>query len=189
MSENYTSKEKRDWKTVRFLFAGRLEEIKGIKYLLNAFKKLSEKYNNCELWVAGDGTMRDYVNNFYYQYDNQVYLYNEKFGKPALALMNTLSAVGLITTIPFDDKIEWTYFFLWHHEGRRARMGASMMGPDYTQWHGNFEVADRFYMEFVPEVKELIEHWKSHGKSSDARALEASLNDILNSELHQWFLG
>jgi len=132
---------------------------------------------------------RKYVESFYYQYDNEVELYNEKFGKPATALIKQMKSAGLLTAANFDEKIEWTYFFLWHHEGRRARMGASMMGPDYTQWHGNFEVADRFYMEFVPEVKELVEHWKSHGKSSAANSLEASLNDILNSELHQWFLG
>jgi hypothetical protein len=28
-----------------------------------------------------------------------------------------------------------------HHEGRRARHGAAMMGADYTQWHGFYEVA------------------------------------------------
>jgi hypothetical protein len=132
---------------------------------------------------------RKYVESFYYQYDNQVDLYNEKFGKPSTALMKQMKSADMLTAMNFDEKIEWTYFYLWHHEGRRARMGASMMGPDYTQWHGNYEVADRFYMEFVPEVKELIEHWKSHGKASEARSVEASLNSILNSEMHQWILG
>ncbi|MFH1445172.1 MAG: glycosyltransferase family 4 protein, partial [Nanoarchaeota archaeon] len=61
---DYSLKEKRDWSTVRFLFAGRLEEIKGLKYLLDSFKKISNTYNNCELWIAGDGTMREYVKNF-----------------------------------------------------------------------------------------------------------------------------
>lgn len=93
---------------------------------------------------------RGYIENFYYQYDNVVNLYNDKFGKPATKLMDMLKSKGLITPANFDDKIEWTFFFLWHHEGRRARMGVAMMGPDYTQWHGNFEVAERFYMEFVP---------------------------------------
>jgi len=41
------------------------------------------------------------------------------------------------------------------HEGRRARHGAAMMGPDYTQWHGFFEIANRFYNEFLPELKHL----------------------------------
>ena len=34
------------------------------------------------------------------------------------------------------EKIEWTYYELWHHQGRRARMGTAMMGPNYMQWHG-----------------------------------------------------
>jgi len=132
---------------------------------------------------------RGYIENFYFQYDNQVELYNDKFGKPSLALMNSLKSNGLLTPANFDEKIEWTYFYLWHHEGRRARMGAAMMGPDYTQWHGNFEVADRFYMELVPEIKELIEEAKKHGKSAQAHEVEQLLDNILNNELHQWFLG
>ena len=27
----------------------------------------------------------------------------------------------------FDERIEWEWYYLWHHEGRRARMGASMI--------------------------------------------------------------
>lgn len=132
---------------------------------------------------------RDYVKNFYTQYDNEVNLYNDKFGKPALALMKTIKAEDLISATPFDEKIEWTYFFLWHHEGRRARMGASMMGPDYTQWHGNFEVADRFYMEMVPEVEDLIDEARKSGKHAQANKVQKLLDDILNSDMHKWFIG
>ena len=104
--------------------------------------------------------------------------------------MKLLKGSGLLTAdVEFDDELEWTYFYLWHHEGRRARMGASMMGPDYTQWHGMYEVADRFYVEFVPQVREVIEHGKAHGKAAAAREAEAMLDEILNSELHKWFLG
>ena len=133
---------------------------------------------------------RQYVQSFYKQYDDVVNLYNDKFGIPATNLMKKLKAVGLITAdIEFDDKIEWTYFYLWHHEGRRARMGASMMGPDFTQWHGMYEVANRFYAELVPEVKELIAHGTAHGKAAEAREVETLLNEILNSDLHKWYLG
>jgi hydroxylamine dehydrogenase len=44
-------------------------------------------------------------------------------------------------------------------------------------------------MEFVPEVKELIEEGKRHGKNAAVTEIEKSLDEILNSELHQWFLG
>ena len=29
-----------------------------------------------------------------------------------------------------------------------------MMGPDYTHWHGMYEVAKHFYDEFLPSVIE-----------------------------------
>ena len=97
----------------------------------------------------------DYVNAFYRQYDDLVILYNEKFAKPGKAIIGALRAQELITPTEFDEKIEWTWFYLWHHEGRRARHGASMMAPDYTHWHGMYEVAERFYMELIPEAREL----------------------------------
>lgn len=40
----------------------------------------------------------------------------------------------------------------WHHEGRRARRGASMMGPSYTHWYGMYKVGKNYYFEFLPEV-------------------------------------
>jgi len=63
----------------------------------------------------------DYVNSFYSQYDDFVVLYNEKFAKPGEAIMKELKTQNLITPTQFDEEIEWTWFYLWHHEGRRAR--------------------------------------------------------------------
>jgi hydroxylamine dehydrogenase len=96
-----------------------------------------------------------WVENFYKQYDLTVDLYNEKFAKPAKALMEKLYADGKLTRTPFDEQIEWTYYEIWHHEGRRARMGTAMMGPDYTQWHGFYEVSKHFYNDFLPEAEQL----------------------------------
>ncbi len=130
-----------------------------------------------------------YVNNFYEQFDSQVHLYNEKYGKPGLALMKVLRKNGLITPMNFDEQIEWDYFYLWHHEGRRTRHGAAMMGPDYTQWHGNYDLAERFYMDIVPEINEIIADAREHGKIDEANEVQAELDKILNSDLHKWFLG
>jgi hypothetical protein len=96
-----------------------------------------------------------WVENFYQQYDLTVDLYNEKFAKPARTIMDKLYADGKLTRTPFDEKIEWTYYELWHHEGRRARMGTAMMGPDYTQWHGFYEVSKHFYNDLLPEAEQL----------------------------------
>ena len=86
----------------------------------------------------------------------------------------------LIDATPFNEKIEWTYFFLWHHEGRRARNGLAMMGPDYVQWHGFYEIADRFYMELVPEAEHLLP-FATDGKNPDIT------KDILGRKEHRWF--
>ena len=96
-----------------------------------------------------------FVDSFYCQYDAAVELYNDKYGRPAKKIMDRLYAEGLLTDEPFDEEIEWVYFELWHHEGRRARHGAAMMGPDYVQWHGFYEVAKHFRNKFLPLAEEL----------------------------------
>jgi hypothetical protein len=128
----------------------------------------------------------DYINAFYQQYDDLVILFNEKFAKPGQAIMAALKENGLITALQFDEEIEWTWYYLWHHEGRRARMGASMMGPDYTHWHGMFEVAERFYEEFIPQARELVRHAAEAGKSAEARAVEVVIDGILSRPEHAW---
>ncbi len=95
------------------------------------------------------------VENFYRQYDDTVNLYNSKYGEPAAAIMKKLTESKAISTTPFDTQIKWDYFELWHHEGRAARMGTAMMGPDFTQWHGFYEVAKDFYTKFLPEAEKL----------------------------------
>jgi hypothetical protein len=128
----------------------------------------------------------DYVNAFYKQYDDLVILYNEKFAKPGQAIMAALREAKLITPADFDEEIEWTWFYLWHHEGRRARMGASMMGPDYTHWHGMYEVAERFYMGLVPQARELAAHAAAEGKTEAAGKVNGVLDEILKRPEHAW---
>lgn len=61
--DDYVQKE-RKWKEVRFLFLGRLEKVKGIDSLLEAFEELSKKCPDAELYIAGSGTMRDRITDF-----------------------------------------------------------------------------------------------------------------------------
>lgn len=129
----------------------------------------------------------DYVAGFYKQYDDFVVNYNEKFAKPGTAIMKALRDNSLITKPEFDETIEWTWFYLWHHEGRRARHGASMMAPDYAHWHGMYEVAERFYQELIPEAREIADQAASHGKQAEADAVRAVITGILNRPEHAWF--
>jgi hypothetical protein len=102
-----------------------------------------------------------YVESFYASLDRSVDLYNVKFAQPAQKIVNALREAGKLTPTPFDEEIEWTFYRLWHHEGRRARMGAAMRGPDFVQWHGFFEVAETFYTRFLPQARDAA---KSDGK-------------------------
>ncbi len=125
-----------------------------------------------------------YVDNFYAQYDSLVTLYNQKFAIPSKAIMDELTAEGLLDPkSPFGEPLQWTFYELWHHEGRRARHGASMMGPDYTHWHGMYEVAKHFYTKFVPEVIELAER---KGRGPEWRA---KIGALLARDEHVWLEG
>ena len=100
--------------------------------------------------------------------------------------MAALEKQGLLTKVQFDEEIEWTWFYLWHHEGRRARHGASMMAPDYAHWHGMFEVAERFYKELIPQAREIARHASESGKSDEANAVIAVIEEILARPEHAW---
>ncbi len=115
-----------------------------------------------------------YVDGFYEQLDAGVELYNEKFAKPAKEIMGKLKEAGKIDPTPFNEKVEWAYWYLWHHEGRRARTGLAMMGPDYVQWHGFYDIAERFYFDLVPEAEHL---------------LPGVTAEIMDRPEHKWFSG
>ncbi len=129
----------------------------------------------------------NYVNAFYTQYDDFVINYNEKFAKPGQQIMGALRKAELITPAEFDEKIEWTWFYLWHHEGRRARHGASMMAPDYAHWHGMFEVAERFYQELIPEAREIAHQAGQVGKGQQGEQVLTVIDEILARPEHQWY--
>jgi hypothetical protein len=140
--------------------------------------------------VCGNCHNKSWIENFYVQYDELIELYNEKFAKPGLALYEL--ARPLLRPVQFSNKTDFTWYEIWHHEGRRARHGVSMMGPDYTHWHGTYEVARNFYSEFIPELEELVakgERSEDPAAQAAAAALEAKLEEVLSSKDHSWFLG
>ncbi len=132
---------------------------------------------------------KNFVDGFYVQYDALIDLYHDKFAKPGLALYN--AAQPLLRKPKFSNKIDFIWFELWHHEGRRARHGASMMGPDYTHWHGTYEIARNFYSEYIPELRELADH-NMHSDNGEKRVaaekLNALIDSTLNSNNHKWYL-
>ena len=131
----------------------------------------------------------NYITAFYQQYDALIDLYHEKFAKPGLELMGL--AKPLLKPAKFSNKIDFIWYEIWHHEGRRARHGASMMGPDYTHWHGTYEVAKHFYSELIPELEELADKGSRSGnaaKKEAAEKLRHKIDETLNSANHQWYV-
>lgn len=150
-------------------------------------------------WKTRRNNMKDVCNschaeswteNWYVQYDGLIELYNEKFGEAGVKLMT--AAAPLIEGPKFSNKIDWVWFEIWHHEGRRARHGASMQGPDYTHWHGTYEVAQHFYTELIPLLEEYVAKGNESGdeaKMAAAANLQKEIDEVLNSDNHKWFLG
>jgi len=66
-------------------------------------------------------------------------------------LMAPLQEQGLLTSEPFDEPIDFTYFDLWHYWGRVAKFGMWMQGPDYSQWHGVYPLLDT-----MSELEEMV---------------------------------
>jgi hydroxylamine dehydrogenase len=86
-----------------------------------------------------------WVDAHFVNLDEVVNNYNDNYFKPIKGLMDSLYKAGLLSNRSyFDEELEWDFYELWHHEGRRARMGAAMMAPDYAWWHGFYELKHRF---------------------------------------------
>ena len=105
----------------------------------------------------------EWVKSHYAQMDGVIKDYNEVYFKPTKAKLDELYAKGLMPKDAFFKAPLWVEFYeLWHHEGRRARMGAAMMAPDYSWWHGFYECKKRF-VKFHEEADHLLkEHKKAY---------------------------
>ncbi len=162
------------------------------KWGLASAKVTSEERQKNMSDVCTSCHQQNVVDNFYIQYEGLIQLYEEKFAIPGENLYKLATAV--LMTNPdyakFAQMIDFTWFEIWHHEGRRARHGASMMAPDYTHWHGTYEIAKHFYGKFIPELREIIEEYKHEPKAKEqVEALKKALDDLYKSPNHQWAVG
>ncbi len=82
---------------------------------------------------------KNFVDNFYADGDKEVLAVNDLV-KQSQAIMKPLYDQNLVSDKAFTEPIQYTEFEVWHHWGRTAKFGAWMQGPDYTQWHGAYEM-------------------------------------------------
>jgi hypothetical protein len=83
--------------------------------------------------------------SFFASGDKAVNLYNDVYFAKAEEMRAELAELGLLKENPWKDEFQIVYYHLWHHEGRRARQGAMMAGPDWAHWHGFFELMQDIY--------------------------------------------
>jgi hypothetical protein len=126
----------------------------------NIANALGTPFSDGSTWQTKQGRMKAVCNqchsttwtdNYYKQADLAVELYNIQYAE-AKEFIIELYEDGLLTEDAFDEPIEFKVYEMWHHEGRRARMGAFMMAPDYVQWHGFYDMfQDRVEIEHMAE--------------------------------------
>jgi len=94
---------------------------------------------------------QDFLDAFYTAADTATEHVNE-WVKQSDEMMAPLQAQNLLTAAPFDEPIDFSYFELWHHWGRTAKFGAWMQGPDYSQWHGAYEL-----ISDLAELRQMVD--------------------------------
>ena len=98
------------------------------------------------------------VNRVYDQAEKIVVDTNTKV-QAAKDIVDSLHKDNLLTGAPFSNPIDFTYFDLWHYDGRTSKHGAFMGGADFVQWHGNYPILSKT-VELQAKANELR---KSHG--------------------------
>lgn len=70
-----------NYSTKKILAVGRIEEAKGFDYLIDAFKLISDKYNDWKLQIIGDGSQKQILNKKVSEYGLQDRVKIEPFTK------------------------------------------------------------------------------------------------------------
>ncbi|UCD52717.1 MAG: hypothetical protein JSW27_08775 [Phycisphaerales bacterium] len=77
-----------------------------------------------------------WADNYFEEFDKVVADYNQIWERTDGLLQQAYDEELISRDNPLDETPEIMHYLVWHHDGRRWRMGASMMGPDWTHWNG-----------------------------------------------------
>ena len=157
----------------------KLKKVVNEKKVAKVMDWKERRANMQEVCVACHST--SHVENFYQQFDSLVYTYNEKFAKPGVEIVKEMKKDKVWKGSGFQqDDIGYIWFEIWHHEGRRTRHAAAMQAPDYTHWHGMYEVSRHFYSKFLPKVQKLAD------KAGMGDKYKKMIADLLAKPEHVW---
>lgn len=82
---------------------------------------------------------QDRIDKVYANAEQVIKSTNDKITE-AKNLMDGLHKDGVLPAASFTQPIDFTYFDMWHYDGRTSKHGAFMGGADFVQWHGNYEL-------------------------------------------------
>jgi hypothetical protein len=112
-----------------------------------------------------------FTNNYFQRVDAAIQIYND-YHSFATKMFKELKAKGLIKKDVWSDPFFKLYYYLWHHEGRRFRQGAAMGSPDYSHWHGVFQV-----MQDIREMKDIYDYRMKMYKKYNGNAQKVLENE------------
>jgi hypothetical protein len=103
----------------------------------------------------------NFIKTFYADADKSTEAING-FVKQGDEMKAALKDAGQLTDTPFDQTFDFVHFENWHHWGRTAKFGMWMQGPDYTQWHGIYEM-----LSDLTEMREMSEQTLEEAEAGD----------------------
>ncbi|MCE4622718.1 MAG: multiheme cytochrome [Desulfurococcales archaeon] len=136
----------------------------------------------CELCHASQ-----WVDNYFTTYDQVIVEYNIT-AQYAFSLLKKAWEEGIHDPKnKLDEYMEIMWYYIWHHEGRRWRNGASMMGPDFAHWFGIVDtVMDKLgrmitYYQTAHRILELqnqIQQLQAGGNVTQLQQLQQELAQL-----------
>jgi len=107
---------------------------------------------------------RPFVLDVYRRADSVTAFVNARV-QEASTLLAGLVRDGVLSGKPFATPISFDAFDLWHYDGRTAKFGAYMQGPDFVQWHGVYPL-----LEELARIREEAAALRAqHGAAGRAR--------------------
>jgi hypothetical protein len=100
--------------------------------------------------------------------DDVVALYNT-YWDGAVKMKEELAVAGLLGDDAWSDGYQELMYYLWHHVGRRARMGSAMNGPDYAHWHGFFQL-----FQVYKDMQAIYDYRMANGKIEELSTVMSS---------------
>ena len=144
-----------------------------VKYSGELAERRNEMKKVCNLCHS-----RQWVDNYFRTFDQNIIDYNIT-ALYAFQLLQKAYELGIHDpSNKIDEYMEIMWYYIWHHEGRRWRHGAAMMGPDYAHWFGIVDtVMDKLgrMIEYYNTAVELIQLKEKAGLAPPPAGMGAEL--------------